>query len=1091
MVKVGADLWEYMPMRSGLRSMTGSSLQQLVSDFRRQVAMKLGRGGNPEDQLRGPLEDLIRHAGTLLGLRVTPYGEVTLRAIQSRPDYAIDVERSRIGYIELKAPGKSVPGTPLWKPDKRERQQFERLRELPNLIYSDGTDWVLYQLGQPVGDVVHLDCESASLTAFETLISSFLSWAPERPRSLRELIRVTAGLCRLLKTTVLELTQAESGDPEIGPFTQLAEDWRHLLFPKLTDEEFADAYAQTVTFGLLLARESGIDFSDHDLLQIANKLGKQHLLLGSALGHLANPHVAEQLTILGTLREVIGVADWSSLPAADRTAYWDLYELFLEEYDPALRKRSGSYYTPEPVARFMVSFVDQILKTRMRTKGFADHEVVALDPAMGTGTFLVEILRSVAKTVGAQGGDLAAKDHLRELYRSRLIGFERSVAPFAVAELRLHQTLREIYQTEVPKTGRRFLIDTLDDPDDQFIDRGLAYRELQRARNEANHVKRKTKIEVVIGNPPFLERAKKQDPAPWLERRRDRDRPLDLTRRPSLDEFRSPDHSRLAYKLANTAIYFWRWATWKVFDAHPRQPAGIVAFVSTAAYLRSDAFTGMRRYLRSTADEAWIIDLSPEGHQPKGSTRIFPEVQHEICIGIFARYGPADVASPAEVHYTAVHGDREEKFEALNNQVPLDENGPWRTCPSGWADPFVPVDDTWLTYPAFLDLMPWSEPGVKTNRTWVHAPDRETLLERWRRLTTADFPDVLFKATDTLTPRTRVAGLPRLTESEDLPVISAYGFRSFDRQYIFNDPRLIDRRRDSLWDVAGPDQIYIATQHNQVISTGPGLVFTRDVPDQHHFNGRGGRIVPLYRDATGRTPNLLPHLLTYLSKQVERRISADDFVAYLASVVAHPGYTSGFAGHLGAQHGIRIPLTADHRLWDVATEIGKQIVNLHTRPNSGLPARARPKRVAPIPDTEDGMPDKITYDAATCTLHVGSGAIAPVNPDVYTYTVGGGVSVINRWFSYRRGTRPSLHRAESRLDDTRAARWSVQFTEDLLDLVQVLTLLVEFHPTQQALLEEVVTGPLISAAGLTQAGVLPVPAHAAQSPRPSTQESLF
>lgn len=1083
-------------MRSELRSRASHALPQLITDFRRRVVAKLGRGGNPEDQLRGPLEILIQELGSRIGLRVTPYGEVPLHAMRSRPDYAVDVERSRVGYIELKAPGKSVPESSDWKPDRRERQQFERLRELPNLIYSDGTDWVLYQNGTSIGGVIRLDGAPASLTAFETMIGAFLTWAPTPPRSLQELIRVTAGLCRLLRATVSELTEAEKDGPEVGPFTQLAEDWRALLFPTLSDEQFADAYAQTVTFGLLLAREAGIDFNTNDLVQIAKQLGKQHRLLGSALGHLADPLIAQQLTILDTLRVVIGAADWSRLPAADRTAYWDLYELFLEQYDPAQRKKSGAYYTPEPVARFMVDFVDQILKSRMATTGFADKDVVTLDPAMGTGTFLVEIIRAVADTVGAEGNSLAVQEHLRGLYRSRLIGFERSAAPFAVAELRLHQTLQELYQTEVPEKGMRFLIDTLDDPDGRFIDRGLPYREIQRARIQANKIKREAPIVVVIGNPPYLERAKTQDPAPWIERRRDPDRPPDLKGRPSLDEFRLREHSRLAYKLANTAIYFWRWATWKVFDSHPKHPAGIVAFISTSAYLRSDAFAGMRKYLRETTDEGWIIDLSPERHQPKVSTRVFPGVQQEICIAVFARYGSADRKTPATVHYTAVHGSRTEKFDSLTHGISLNAAEHWKPCPDGWIAPFVPVADNWLAQPALVDLMPWRGAGVKTNRTWVHSPDPEILLKRWRRLATADFPDVLFKST-TLTPRTRVSGLPALADTTEPPKITEYAFRSFDRQYIFEDARLIDRLRQPFWDVNGPKQIYVSMQHGQALASGPGLVFTTAVQDQHHFNDRGGSVIPLYLDRHGMSPNLTPGLKSHLSERLGRRISAEDFVAYLAAVVAHPAYTARFQDELGSLYGIRVPLTADRQLWEAATEIGRDVIWLHTfgargRPD-GRPRLAperRPQRVRRIPDDEDNMPDKITYDARTRTLHIGSGAIAPVAPEVYGYDVGG-MPVIRKWFSYRQRDRLATRDAASRLDDIRSTRWSLQFTEDLLDLLQVLTLLTDLHPAQGELLEQILVSPLISTADLTAARVLPVPSHVGKPPPPDRQTPLF
>ncbi|GAB3159372.1 hypothetical protein GCM10027161_66260 [Microbispora hainanensis] len=123
-----------------------------------------------------------------------------------------------MGYVELKAPGRSVPESPTWRASERERRQCERLRELPNLIYSDGTDWIRYQNGVP-GKIVRLNGSDASLTAFDALIREFLLWAPDPPRSVRDLIRVTSGLCRLLRDTVAELLEAEKTGPEIGPFT--------------------------------------------------------------------------------------------------------------------------------------------------------------------------------------------------------------------------------------------------------------------------------------------------------------------------------------------------------------------------------------------------------------------------------------------------------------------------------------------------------------------------------------------------------------------------------------------------------------------------------------------------------------------------------------------------------------------------------------------------------------------------------------------------------------------------------------------------------------------------------------------------------
>ncbi|MFI7640546.1 type ISP restriction/modification enzyme [Nonomuraea sp. NPDC049400] len=285
--------------------------------------------------------------------------------------------------------------------------------------------------------------------------------------------------------------------------------------------------------------------------------------------------------------------------------------------------------------------------------------------------------------------------------------------------------------------------------------------------------------------------------------------------------------------------------------------------------------------------------------------------------------------------------------------------------------------------------------------------------------------------------------------------------------------------------------------HGQALSSGPGLIFTTAVQDQHHFNDRGGTVIPLYHDSQGVTPNLAPRLTSRLGERLDRPIKADDFVAYLAAVIAHPGYTTRFQDELGSLYGIRVPLTADRQLWEAATEIGRDVIWLHTFGARGHPGRRprvplerRPQRIRRIPDDEDNMPETMTYDPRTRTLYVGSGAIAPVAPEVYAYDVGG-MPVIRKWFSYRQRDRLATRQAASRLDHIRARRWSLQFTEDLLDLLQVLTLLTDLHPAQDALLEQILAAPLISTADMTAARVLPVPPHLTRPQSADRQDPLF
>jgi len=122
-----------------------------VSEFGHTVARKLQRAGQKEDQLRGPIEVLLTRLGEQFGLDVLPYGEVALRTLRARPDYAVDIGETRIGYIEIKAPGKGVP--PNWRPLPADQKQWEKLKSLPNLIYTDGSHWAHFRYGSPTGPV--------------------------------------------------------------------------------------------------------------------------------------------------------------------------------------------------------------------------------------------------------------------------------------------------------------------------------------------------------------------------------------------------------------------------------------------------------------------------------------------------------------------------------------------------------------------------------------------------------------------------------------------------------------------------------------------------------------------------------------------------------------------------------------------------------------------------------------------------------------------------------------------------------------------------------------------------------------------------
>jgi hypothetical protein len=245
-----------------------TTLASAISDFGTSARQKLANpstSGEPEDQIRTPFEQLLKDMADLSGFlpsHITAVGETSLSDLKTRPDYSITVQNALVGFVELKAPGKGAD--PRRFRDAHDKSQWEKLRSLPNLLYSDGNQFSLWQNGELVDAVVILDGDIASsgdkLTSPETLLSlfsNFFRWKPIPPRNARELAHTSALLCRLLRDEVIE--QLALGSPAL---TSLAADWRKLLFPDATDERFADGYAQAVTFGLLMARAKNIPLAD-------------------------------------------------------------------------------------------------------------------------------------------------------------------------------------------------------------------------------------------------------------------------------------------------------------------------------------------------------------------------------------------------------------------------------------------------------------------------------------------------------------------------------------------------------------------------------------------------------------------------------------------------------------------------------------------------------------------------------------------------------------------------------------------------------------------------------------------------------------
>jgi hypothetical protein len=1086
-----------------------TSIYNALQGFAATVKAKTTQvtAGEPEDQLRAPFEALMNGVAAVLDWHIVPTGETPLPDNLGQPDYAIHLNKLLAGYVELKAPG---VGADAKRFKGHNREQFKRFSAIPNILYTDGNEWALYRSGKLLGKLVRLSGNVATdgkkavtpdyAASVEHVLRDFLSWQPILPTDhkgkidLRRFAELLAPLCRMLREDVKDALKDST-----SPLVQLAKDWRQLLFPDASDEQFADAYAQTVTFAMLLGRSEGAD--PFTLANAENALSAQHSLLSRALQVLTDPSAKADMGVsIELLLRVIASVPPSTLSGpVDPWLYF--YEDFLAIYDTKLRKDAGAYYTPVEVVHAQVRLIDDLLVKRLKKPlGFADPDVIILDPGVGTGTYLLGVIEHALGRIEADYGAGAVPGYATDL-ANNLYGFEIMVGPYSVSELRISRALRDRGAT-LPKEGPNvFLTDTLESPHAKPPQLPLWLKPISDQHAKALEVKSNVPVIVCLGNPPYdrHEAATADNKARaggwvrWGDGKKDE--------RTIFHDFLDPTlaagHGVDAKNLYNLYVYFWRWALWKVFEQKTAQGPGVVSFISASSYIDGDAFCGMREHMRRLCDDIWVLDLGGEGRGTRKSENVFA-IQTPVAITVALRSVKARKEKCALVHYGRIEGTRDDKLAALN-AIDSFKKVTWQDCPDAWQAPFRPAGTgTYFVWPLLTDLMPWQHSGVELKRTWPIAPDAETLARRWSSLLLAKDKSQAFRETeDRKVNGTYDVGLvgssdstpvAKLPNSAPMPHAQRYAHRSLDRQYIIRDGRLMSRPRPVLWHAHGPKQVYLTSLFNHPLGDGPALTACAQIPDRHHLRGSyGGKdVLPLYRAADGSQVNITPGLLEVLAKTYDRPITPESFLAYVYGTLAQPAFTARYEKALETRK-LHVPITKDGELFGKVSHIGAQLLFLHTYGERFVPKGKQPGQIPQgstkctkaVPADPDSYPQAFYYSEATRTLHVGDGEFAPVAPDVYEFEVSG-LKVVQSWLKYR--MKEGAGKKSSPLDNIHPEHWTSQFTTELLHLLWVLEATVAIYPEQASLLERLVTGDCFRSDELPE-----VPEWTRKPPKTGTQ----
>jgi hypothetical protein len=409
----------------------------------------------------------------------------------------------------------------------------------------------------------------------------------------------------------------------------------------------------------------------------------------------------------------------------------------------------------------------------------------------------------------------------------------------------------------------------------------------------------------------------------------------------------------------------------------------------------------------------------------------------------------------------------------------------------------------WGELPALFDLFPWQQPGCLASRTWPIAPSRAVLEERWAAFVAIADLDARADAFHTAkTGRnifTRVPGMARLADLDGRAAhepIVRYGFRSFDRQWIFEDPRLLKTEAPTLWAARSNQQIFMSTLSTAVLGSGPAASLSTAIPDYHNFRGSyGGKdVIPLYRDAAG-TPNADPRLLATLGEilNLDSHLPIEDLFAYCYFVLSGTDYTARFAEELRTP-GPRIPVTASRSLFEDAVEMGRLLIWIHSFGDRFNGGRGESCRVLPSVRAGSALtlpeqPNSVRFDGQAGALKIGDGTLHGVTGEVWNFEISG-FQVVKKWLSYR--TARGAGRAagsSSPLDQIRPVEWDEEWTNELVELVSALQRTVDLRPDGIKLFDAICEGPLVKAEDLPQPPprLQKPPSGASRSAQPSLE----
>ena len=958
------------------------------------------------------------------------------------PDFLIRKGGEIIGYIEAKTPESNIKS-------EENSEQLKRYRDaFPNLILTNFSEFRLYRDGKLVDNAEvcsPLDLQGLkppvsvpeNVDSFFDLLSEFYSFSTPEIRSASELAVVLAKKTRFSRSILEEVFEKEKEPdypyPLIKGFYEIFKD---TLIEGLKEDRFVDLYAQTITYGLfaakMMAKEKEIN-KDNAWGFIPSGVP----LLTKIFYSFSGPNTPEPLSwVIDDLVRVLNKTDISAIYEESFRQKKDpvihFYETFLATYNPKERERLGVYYTPLPVVSYIVKSIHGLLMGKFsKEKGFAEDDVMLLDPAAGTLTFVIRAIREALSELEKRGLKGLVPSYIERHILQHFFAFEILIVPYIIGHLRVSMVLEREwgYEFKENERFRFYLTNTLEMKKPK---QATILPELTKEGQEAKKVKEEVPILVVLGNPPYS--VSSENKSVFIEKLME-------------DYKKEVRKERNIQPLSDDYIKFIRFAHWKI----DQTGKGVVGFISNNSYLSGIIHRGMRKELLSTFDEIYILNLhgssrigekTPEGGKDEN---VF-DIQQGVAIAIYVKSEKPFKEKEKKVYYADVWGLRDAKYKYLRkNDVTSTD---WQELePKEPYYFFVPkdfalqeeYDKFWKVTDIFNE---WSS-GVETGR------DRVLMGFTSQQITKVfgDIfnPKITLKDLETCYGLKETSGWKIKTRREELfrkgvifspRNIVPYAYRPFDPRFTYYC-EFLRRPHQEIMKHLSENNLALVTSRLLAAPPFKHAFITKNIGDKcftsiktketaYYFplylypDKPKGKLLDEKASEPERVPNFTTEFLQAIKEALGTEPTSEKIFYYIYAVLYSPSYRKRYEEFLKIDFP-RVPLPEDYEKFKKLSELGKELVELHLLKHPSLS------------ETEIGFPkrgtnvvEKVRYDEKEERVYFNKVQYFDgISKDVWEYRIGA-YQVMDKYLKDRKGRELSKEEIEHYMRVAKAVERTIE-----------------------------------------------------------------